>query len=140
MNGLIPNLIALSLLLAASVFDLRTRIIPDSFAILMLVLAVVCTALALGPTWASRLIGLAVAFAIGTLLFAIGAFGGGDAKLLAALGGYVGLTSLFGTLLWIGIAGGVISAICLVRGVKEVPYVTAITAGWVFFVLLGSPV
>lgn len=113
----------------ASWRDLQTQEIPDAVSIAILVLAVVAALLVDAPTLSSRAFGFAVAAAIGAGLFALGAWGGGDAKLLAALGAFLGLDATLVALLWMGLAGFVLSLAALLRRRREVVYGPAIAAG-----------
>ncbi len=75
----------IALLCAASVFDLRRRIIPDTIN-----LAIVATAL-LCFSW-SNLWGISVALPFLLAAVFCGGMGGGDIKLMAACGLMLGLT------------------------------------------------
>src|SRR5882762_9426804 len=46
---------------------------------------------------------------LGVLLFIPGWFGGGDAKLMAAIGLWIGADNLAAYMLWVALAGGVIA-------------------------------
>ncbi|RJF85410.1 A24 family peptidase [Sphingomonas cavernae] len=95
---------------------------------------------ALWPDMAIQLaIGLAV-FAAFAMMFALGAMGGGDVKMLGALALWLPLGELFTMLFIMAIAGGVLTAAMLVHHKIrksqtniEVPYGVAIAAGglWV---------
>ncbi|TVQ63003.1 MAG: hypothetical protein EA379_04700 [Phycisphaerales bacterium] len=121
----------------ASVYDLRTREIPDWIPIALLVWAAV--ALLVGvhhADWLSALGGLALAFGIGALLFYIADFGGGDAKLLGAVGACYGLGSTLPILFWIAIMGGVLAVVALARGKRSLAYAPAIAMGTLIWVVL----
>lgn len=91
-DALLGALLA-SALLVASVIDARTREIPPCTTITMAVLALL--RLCLNPSaWADRLLGLAVVGGVLALLFLLSggsAIGGGDVKLMAACGLFLGL-------------------------------------------------
>ena len=78
---------------AAVVSDLARRWIPDSVPLGLLVLFVLYASLtdahALAPLWTHVLTGAALLL-VGFVLFALGGFGGGDSKLMAAAGLWVG--------------------------------------------------
>jgi prepilin peptidase CpaA len=56
---------------------------------------------------------------LGVLLFIPGWFGGGDAKLMAAIGLWIGLDNLFAYVFYVALAGGMIAAIF--TSVRSVP-------------------
>ncbi|MBM3965030.1 MAG: prepilin peptidase, partial [Planctomycetes bacterium] len=96
------------LLVVATVLDLRTREIPDWISIVIAILAVVSAAagwLGIGLVLVAS--GGLVGLTIGYLLFRFAKLGGGDAKLIAALGMLVGPVGLFIVLFGMAIAGGV---------------------------------
>ena len=133
-------LVPLGFLIIAAACDLRSRQIPDVLSILVIVWALV----AFGAGWQpvpfwSLLAGLAIALAVGLTLFSLGAFGGGDVKMLAALGFALGLERLVPTLFWIAVAGGVVAMVYLCRKQREVPYLPALALGLLLFILIGEP-
>jgi len=127
-------LLTLALLGIATVFDLRTREIPDWIAIVIAFVAVVSSSggwLGIGMLWVvtGGLIGLLVAYG----LFHFAKLGGGDAKLIAALGLLLGPVGIFVLLFGMAIAGGVLSLVAMLRGQRDYAYVPAITAGFVWY-------
>jgi prepilin peptidase CpaA len=68
-------------------------------------------------------IGAGVAALVSLPLFAVGALGGGDGKLLIAIGGFMGPTRLAGALLMIALVGGVMGALDAYRRGVMVPVV-----------------
>jgi len=82
--------IALYVLMAA-IIDLRQRRIPNSLTYSGIIIGLVVGVMPqYGPDFADSLFGLAVAFVPSLLLFAVGSIGGGDVKLLSALGALLG--------------------------------------------------
>src|SRR6056297_2484438 len=131
--------IVLLLLLAATVCDLRLREVPDWIAIAIALVAVASAVvgwLGIGLVWifAGGIVGLLV----GYLLFRFARLGGGDAKLIAALGLLVGPVGLVIVLFGMAIAGGVLSLVAMLRGQRDYAYVPAIAAGFVGYVSLVS--
>lgn len=127
--------IALPLLLIATVFDLRTREVPDWISIVIGSVAVLAAAvgwLGIGLLWVVA--GGSVGLAIGYLLFRYAKLGGGDAKLIAALGLLVGPMGLLIVLFGMGVAGGVLSLVAMLRGQRDYAYVPAITTGFAGYV------
>jgi prepilin peptidase CpaA len=99
----------MALLIWAAVSDLRARRIPNwvTFSIALSGLAQCWTPNHLaGPMQA--LLGFAAGFAIPFVLFAIGALGGGDVKLLAGVGAWLGPEAAIKIFLLAAIAGMVI--------------------------------
>lgn len=128
----------LAVIAAATIYDLKSREIPDLFPVVLLLLAIAACALGwTGVGWASAGIGLALALVLGLALFRTGGFGGGDVKLLVGLGALLGPKAFFLALLHIGLAGGVLSVIALIRGQKELAYGPAIALGFLVFLLLN---
>jgi len=127
------------LLIVATVFDLRTREIPDWISIAIAILAVGAAATGwLGIGLVLVAIGGLVGLTIGYLLFRFAKLGGGDAKLIAALGMLVGPVGLLIVLFGMAIAGGVLSLVAMLRGQRDYAYVPAITAGFISYVGLVS--
>lgn len=133
------ELITLAVLVWSSVVDWKTHEIPDAAPLALLVMGVALAFWVGGPQsdvqlW-ERGVGLALGLVGGALFFAVGAMGGGDVKLLSALGVLLGWKGLGWTLLGTAIAGGFLSAWALSRGRKETAYAPAIAGGYLAFVL-----
>jgi prepilin peptidase CpaA len=73
----------------AAIYDLRTRRIPNSLTVSGVGLGLLIHALSGGIL--SALLASLIGFAVGLTFFQIGAVGGGDVKLIAALGALLGL-------------------------------------------------
>ena len=104
-----------ALLVLACWFDVRERRIPNALTFAGLVVALLVR-LALG--WAPALegaagAGLAVLLAI--VPFALGFLGGGDVKLLGAVGAFMGTDRLLGALLLVAVVGGILALLEAVR-------------------------
>ncbi|HEU4828766.1 MAG TPA: A24 family peptidase [Gemmatimonadales bacterium] len=99
----------------AAVSDLRSRRIPNRLTAGSLVLALVLRGITgLGPLL-DGLAGAGLALAVGLLLFVLGGFGGGDAKLLVVVGAFLGFEPTVGALLLIGVLGGLLGTFEAVR-------------------------
>ena len=82
--------------------------------------------------------------------FALGMMGGGDVKLIAALGLWLSLEQLVGLLVWMAIGGGVLTLVMIVQhavrrrpGRPEIPYGVAIVGAALMIVandILTTPV
>ena len=127
--------LALAITAFAAAVDLRRREIPDWCPVLLVGAAlahgILATAsgAAIDVDWTSRLLGGGVAFGIGAALFYAGGFGGGDAKLLGALGFALGAGETWTLLFWTALGGAVAGVVAARRGDDEVPYGPAIAVG-----------
>lgn len=101
-------------LLTLTVIDLETRLLPDRITLPLLALGLTAAAVGYGPSAGAALAGAAIGFGLLTGLnqvsrWAMGqdGMGGGDAKLAAALGAWLGASSLVWALLLAFAAGAV---------------------------------
>jgi prepilin peptidase CpaA len=132
------------MVLAAAIWDLRTRMIPNG-----LNAAIALTAIPFW--WASGMklwpdvtiqLGIGVAlFAAFAVAFALGAMGGGDVKLIGALGLWLPPSAVAPLLIIMSLAGGVLTIGMLVRHrlarhrhQLEIPYGVAIAVGAVWLI------
>lgn len=123
---------ALVLVLVATGFDLRRREVPDTISVLLLGWAVMARAIRLDGNdhgWGSMLAGLAVGLVCSGFFFVLGGLGGGDVKLIAALGAVLGHPAIWPALFWIALAGAVLSLVALIRGRRDLAYLPAIALG-----------
>lgn len=140
--GGVALVLAIALACTAAIWDIRHRTIPNW---LCLVTAICGLLVAAVPFDASLLLmhaaHLLVALVIGMGLFALRWWGGGDAKLYAAVAGWFPVAEFFQLMFWISIAG-----VLLVLGVfvrrgrmkrprgeagRALPYGVAIAAGMI---------
>lgn len=103
---LVTTLVFVAAMGAAGIEDLRTRRIPNWLTAGSLLLALALRAVAgSGALW-DGLLGAGLGLAVGLVLFALRALGGGDGKLLVAAGAFLGYQPFKGALLLIAILGG----------------------------------
>ena len=109
---------AVALALAACVFDLRTRRIPNALTFGAALAAFLFHGLFFGiGGFGMSVAGWAVGLVLFLPLFLLRGMGGGDLKLLAALGAWVGPGAVIWVALFAGVAGGVFAlALALARG------------------------
>ena len=129
--------VALIFLSIAVVTDLKTREIPDWVSLAILAVGILDGWFGGGlACWNDRLYGLGLAAVGCTALFYLGALGGGDAKLLMALGLVVGWRPLLSILFYTAVIGGVLSYIAMRKGARDLAYAPAIALGhglWLLF-------
>jgi prepilin peptidase CpaA len=138
-----------SLLIAAAIMDVRTRIIPNWIPLTVFGLAAASWCARLDAVGLAASMGLAVLFlAAGFVLFSVRWIGGGDAKLIAAVVAWFGLEHFGVFVLMMTIAGaGLALAQHLARrfsgrgigGMNSLPYGVAIAAGAVSVIPMALP-
>ena len=133
----IKFLAMLAMLSVATVTDLRERRIPNSVTVPGAAAAILLAAVDLGEVPAGALLGLGAALAVGFPAFALGAFGAGDAKLLAAVGAFVGVGGLVSVVLYSGVAGGLLGIVSAIRRGVIVPVLLEAGSLMVWIVTFG---
>jgi len=129
----------LVLLLIATACDFRTREIPNWIAIAIAVAAgVAATAGWLGINLTLVIAGGALGLLVGYSLFRFAHLGGGDAKLIAALGLLLGPIGLLIVLFGMAITGGALALIAIYRKQEDYAYVPAIAAGFIGYLGIVS--
>lgn len=129
-----PMFFTLALTTCAAAIDWKRREIPDWISLALLAVGVVACVFSLDSVpWPHRAIGALVGFGLGALAFYGGAFGGGDAKLAAGLGGALGLPTFVPVILFTAIAGGAFAWIGRRRREREVAYGPAFAIGLLVF-------
>lgn len=103
------------LVIYAALSDISRLIIPNWVSIALAAIFPVAALIA-GAPWMQ--VGLHVLFgfgvlAVGFVLFQMNVFGGGDAKLLAAVSIWTGMSAFMPFILWTAIAGGVMALLML---------------------------
>lgn len=117
-----------ALLVAAAIYDFRTLRIPNwiSLSVFLLYLAFLAAQELLSvpaaplPLWSSLAVGAGVA-AVFAGLFALNLLGGGDVKLVAALGFWAGPYQILPFFLVMAVAGGVLALGYLVLSRRRTP-------------------
>jgi prepilin peptidase CpaA len=130
--------IAIGLTLVATCYDLRQRQVPDWIGAALVVCAVAAIAAGFTDvTWAGLALGAGLGLALTLPLYFAGGFGGGDVKLVIALGAALGPLALLSALFWVALSGGLLALIAVIRGRRDLAYVPAIAMGLlVYFVRL----
>ncbi len=130
--------IAIGLTLVAAVYDLRRREVPDWIGAVLVASAVAAIVAGVTDvTWTGLAVGAGLGFALTLPFYALGGFGGGDVKLVVALGAALGPFALLSTLFWVAVSGGALALLAAFRGRRDLAYVPAIAIGLlVYFVRL----
>jgi len=111
----VADLLISAFLCASAWYDVTTRRIPNQLTLAGLAAAFVLRAPLGWDASARGLEGFAVALAVALLFYALGAVGGGDAKLLAASGAFLGLDALPGALAYIVLLGAALALVMMAR-------------------------
>ena len=126
------------LMIAAAISDVRSRTISNELNAAMALLAIpfwIATGLALWPEIPVQFGAALLVFLIFAGLFAVGAMGGGDVKMIGAVMLWIPLPQFLPMLMIMAIGGGILSALMLIHmklrpsdKPVEVPYGVAIAA------------
>jgi len=99
----------------AAIIDVYKRIIPNWLTYPALICGLVFGFLPdSGPTITNSLLGFAIAFFPALLMFVLNSLGGGDVKLLAAIGAWIGFPMIVDVLVYSAIAGGGMALILII--------------------------
>jgi prepilin peptidase CpaA len=109
----VTDVILTGFVCTAAWLDWASSRIPNWLTVTGLAAALLLRALA--GSVVCGLEGCGVAFTVAVLLYALGAIGGGDVKLLAAVGAFLGVSEVAGGLAAIGVAGAGFALITVVR-------------------------
>lgn len=103
------------LVCTAAWLDFTTHRIPNWLTVTGLAAGLALRAPLGSATLVSGLEGLGVAIAISLVLYALRAVGGGDVKLLAAVGAFIGFPAVTGALALMAVLGGAFALVSMVR-------------------------
>ncbi len=124
------------IMVLAAFSDVRARRIPNALTMWGALAAVVLWGVIGGPSTALLSVaGGALALIVGIPVFALGAFGGGDVKLLVVTGAFLGPARLFVALLVIGIVGGLLA---LVVAIARRRLLSVLVSAWHLSVNLAT--
>lgn len=132
------------MVVVAAVWDIRTRTIPNGLNAAMALLAIPYWFAAGLPLWPDMALQLAVAAAVLVLFlaaFSVGAMGGGDVKMVAAVALWLPPYAVLTMLVVMSLAGGVLTLFMLGRHKLakaqhqlEIPYGVAIAIGGIWLI------
>ena len=103
------TVVFVGVMVGAAILDLRSRRIPNALTVTGVVAGLVFRAPLGFDAVVGGLLGIGLALLLTAPMFAIGALGGGDLKLLAAAGAFMGPRQLVGACLLIALLGGVVA-------------------------------
>lgn len=121
MLTLLTTAALLALVLAAAATDLRARRIPNVLTVSGLAVGLALRSPLGGAALLDGALGAGAALLVGVVFFAAQALGGGDVKLLAAVGAFTGWSELGPTLVVIAMMGGLLALAEAVRRGVLVP-------------------
>jgi prepilin peptidase CpaA len=128
--------IPLAILAIACIYDFRSREIPDWIPILLIVTAAVAVGFdGISVSFYQLLLGVLVGFGVMATFGLAGGLGGGDVKLVAALGAWLGPIALLVVLFWIALIGMLLAIGFRLAGKKDLPYAPAIALGFAVFLI-----
>lgn len=143
MAEILVGVLAAMILLAAA-WDLRKREIPNGLNAAIALLAIpfwLATDLGFWPDMAIRIGVALLVLGLFAIAFAIGAMGGGDVKMIAAVALWLPPQAVVVLLVIMSLAGGLLTAIMLVRHrlakakhQLEIPYGVAIAVGGIWLI------
>jgi Flp pilus assembly protein protease CpaA len=118
------------LMVVAAVCDWRSREIPNRLPAGILGLAVLsCFFGMLVGGWWQIFAGLMLAVSVSLPFHWRGGLGGGDVKLLGALGAWLGPIQIWPALFWVAMLGAVLALVATARRQRTLAYGPAIVAG-----------
>lgn len=106
---LLPHLLLGAVVALAAHSDLRRRRIPNWLTLSLALAGILAAAVRPDLSVSQALAGLGVGLLIPFVLFALGMLGAGDAKLLAAIGAWMGPVGVLWVLLFTALAGAALS-------------------------------
>lgn len=109
------GLALIGLALAASWFDLRERRVPNWLTVSGLAVALFLRAPGGLGEVGLGLAGAAICFAVALPFFLVGGLGGGDVKLLTAVGAFLGPVQIWMALFVMAMAGGLMALVVIVK-------------------------
>ena len=119
----------LTILLGIAISDARTYIIPDQFSLGGAAIGLALAPLAGGPQLGDALLGAALGFvflwavaAVGRIVLGKDAMGGGDVKMMAMVGAFVGPPGVLVTLFGGALLGALVFAPVSLRSGRLVPF------------------
>jgi prepilin peptidase CpaA len=137
-NGMLLDIVLFSILIPAMYYDLRKNMIPNFLSVGGIVFGLVVVFLLGEPGQIQgHLFGLVLGFGFFYIMYLFGWVGGGDVKLMGAIGVLKGVTFLVHVIIYTAVIGGLIGVGYLawyalkkkpLKGLK-IPYGTAICLG-----------
>lgn len=125
----VPEALVVLLVVAGAWFDLRTRRIPNRLTLPLVLAGLLLSALTgSGAAFLSSLLSVLVTLVIGIPVSRAGLLGGGDVKMIAAIGALLGHGLLLQSLLWTAVLGVAVSLFMLVARRALLPFLRRLVA------------
>jgi leader peptidase (prepilin peptidase) / N-methyltransferase len=143
--GLVPALILIAALIAITAIDLDRQLIPDVISLPGIVVGFLLSVVTGRPGWLDSLLGILLGGGIFFLIIVAsrGGMGGGDMKLGAMLGAFLGWKLVLVAILLAVLGGGVVAIALLVlrrKGRKDaVPFGPFLALGGTISLFWGGP-
>ncbi|WP_461211313.1 A24 family peptidase [Desulfocurvus sp. DL9XJH121] len=139
----LQHLVLFAILVAASVFDLRERRIPNRLTYPAMLLALAWNAALGGPTGLlNSFYGLGLGLGVMLIPYLMGVMGAGDVKLMAAAGAFLGPQGALAAFIFTSLAGGVYALVVLslhmtvfkrvASSIKDSMGLMAVTGRWIY--------
>jgi prepilin peptidase CpaA len=104
-----------AVMVLAAILDVRSRRIPNALTVTGVAAALILRAPLGWEALAEGALGVGLALLLTVPFFLVKALGGGDVKLMAAVGAFMGPVELFGACLLIGLLGGLVALVEAIR-------------------------
>lgn len=115
MQDVLPTVALIGVMTGAAVSDLRSRRIPNRLVVTGLTIGLLVRAFGGWAAFADGLLGAAAGLTLGLLLFTLDAMRGGDGKLMAVVGAFLGLERGLLALGAGAVAAGLLAMVLAVR-------------------------
>ena len=112
---LAADIVLIAVVAVAAVLDLKTRRIPNWLTMSAFGIALLLRIPLGGSALLDGLAAAGIAFLLCLPVFALGGLGGGDLKLLTAVGAFLGVERLWGALLVTVLVGGAFALVAVLR-------------------------
>jgi leader peptidase (prepilin peptidase)/N-methyltransferase len=150
-EALLPAWLFVAVLIAVTAIDLEHQLIPDRITLPGIALGFLASLVNPAGSWLASLLGIAlgggfifVVIVVARWLLGRDAMGGGDMKLCAMIGAFLGWKLTVLTMMLAAISGGLIGGTLLILGVRErrdpIPFGPFLATGALVSLFWGDPI